>query len=710
MPAEQANTLDEVVAKGGDLAALRALSKSELQQALKGLGYTKLGERVRVAAAIVDAAAAVPAAALPSPPAPPAAADTESPVDEVDGDRTMVMHGAVQDIFDDGGLLKTTLRAGDASIAVPPPLSKVKVRYIASLLPECRRFEAVVREFVLGEHEVPKGLEKCVGTMRRGETCELICRAEYAYGSEGRAPDVPPGASIRYEVELISMVLPKKERSEYTAADKIALANELKAKGTREFSSGLWLEAQVSYHEASRLLLTEYDELVAEPGAEVASRQLLVACLLNIAQCALKREEWSAAERACTETLERLADPLGTEKESNVKALYRRAKARVGRSEFRDARTDLRAVLAVQPGSREVRELWESIKDKEQTATKSEDKVYGRMTSKLLYREYNVGRKRLSTYPRAFLDLTIDGVRMPRIVFELFVDRAPKACENFRCLCTGERGVSDRGTRLHYKGTKFHRALTTDDLPPEYINESADGTGRNFEIWKGFLVQGGDITHGDGTGGESIWGEPFEDELPLDYVRHSGPGLLSMAGSLPMRDKASEEMMHVPHRNTSQFFITTKAKNAAQGGSAIRHFDGIHVCFGRVVEGMSTVNKIHKCTVDPAAFHAIEERHTVEIVDGGQLQSKAEAELEREEAEFQKLNPVFMIPDKKDKDADEDEPAEIISRATWAALGAGDADQPATANKPPPPPPKPPPPKPTPEDEAIISAEIEDDD
>lgn len=695
MPAEQSDTLAEVVAKGGDLAALRALSKSELQQALKELGYAKLGERVRLTAVI--AAAEVPAASAPEP-----------PVDEEACDRTMVMHGAVQDIFDDGGLLKTTLRTGDASTSMPPRFSKVKVRYIASLLPDCRRFEAAVREFVLGEHEVPKALEKCIGTMRRGETCELICRAEYAYGAVGRPPDVPPGASIRYEVELISMVLPKKDRSEYTAAEKVALANELKAKGTREFGSGLWLEAQVSYHEASRLLLTEYEELVAEPGAEAASRQLLVACLLNIAQCALKRDEWSAAERACTETLERLTDPLGLEKESHIKALYRRAKARTGRSEFRDARADLKAVLALQPSSREARELWESLKDREQSASRSEEKVYGLMTSKLLYREYNVGRRRLSSYPRAFLELSIDGVRMPRIVFELFVDRAPKTCENFRCLCTGERGVSTRGTRLHYKGTKFHRAVPTDDLPPEYINESADGTGRDFEMWKGFLVQGGDISHGDGSGGESIWGDPFEDELPLDYVCHSGPGLLSMAGSLPMRDKASEEMMHVPHRNTSQFFITTKAKNAAQGGSAIRHFDGLHVCFGRVVEGMSTVNQIHKCLVDPAAFHAIDERHSVEIVDCGHLKSKEDAELERDQAEIQKLH---RASDPR-QEADEDEAVEVITRATWAVLGAGATDRAALARPQSPAlPPKLELPKPTPKDGgAIISAEIDEQD
>jgi len=700
MPAAD-DVLADVVAHGGELATLRVLAKADLLQALKALGYSKLGDRMRVASAIADCSAAAAAA-----PSASAASDSSSTTVEDgrdDGKRTMVMHGAVQDICDDGGLLKTTLRAGDNSASVPPPLSKVKVRYIASLLPECLRFEALVKEFHVGEHEVPKGLERCVGTMRKGETCELICRAEYAYGDAGRPPDVPPGASIRYEVELISVVLPKKERSEYTAADLVQAALELKSKGTSAFSSGLWLEAQVAYHEASRLLLTPYDVLVAVPGKEAESRSLLVACLLNAAQCALKREEWYAAEKLCSEVLERLSDPLGAEREQNAKALFRRAKARIGRSEFKLARADVKVAHGLTPSSREVRDLWDSIKEREETSTASEDQVYARMTSKLMYREYNVGKKKLSSYPRVYLEVAIDGVRLPRIVFELFVDRAPKTCENFRCLCTGEKGTSERGTRLHYKGTKFWRGLTIDDLPPEFINESADGTGRQFEIWKGFLVQGGDITGGDGTGGESIYGEPFEDELGnYDYVKHTHPGLLSMAGSLPMRDKAAEEYMHVPHNNTSQFFITTKAKNQAQGGQGILHFDGRHCCFGKVVEGMKTVNKMNKVPVNAALFHAFLDEHKVEIVDCGQLLSEEEMEAKREEDEFQKLNPVFMIPDKKD----EEEAVEVISRATWAGLGAGEADEPF---KPTHPPHRPPPAKPTPEDDAIRSAEIEDD-
>ena len=107
----------------------------------------------------------------------------------------------------------------------------------------------------------------------------------------------------------------------------------------------------------------------------------------------------------------------------------------------------------------------------------SEKEVYERMTTKLVYKEYNIGRAKLSAYPRVYFDLEINGRRLPnRVIFELFIDRCPKTCENFRALCTGELGVSSRtGTKLHYKGTRFHRAFNVDDSPPEFMNESADG-------------------------------------------------------------------------------------------------------------------------------------------------------------------------------------------------------------------------------------------
>ena len=149
MPGE--DLITDLKSRGGDVTTLAALARADdksLQQTLKALGYLKLGERARVLTALkaVPEVLDVSDAAAPS----TAPEDDDEPV----GDSTMVMHGAVVDIHDDGGLLKTTLRQGDAATGTPPPLSKCKVRYIGSVLPQCVRFEAVVKEFHMGEQQV----------------------------------------------------------------------------------------------------------------------------------------------------------------------------------------------------------------------------------------------------------------------------------------------------------------------------------------------------------------------------------------------------------------------------------------------------------------------------------------------------------------------------------------------------------------------------
>lgn len=107
--------------------------------------------------------------------------------------------------------------------------------------------------------------------------------------------------------------------------------------------------------------------------------------------------------------------------------------------------------------------------------------------------------------PRVFFDLAVGTKPVGRIVMELFSDLVPKTAENFRALCTGERGLGKEGIPLHYKGSTFHRVI------------------------KQFMIQGGDFTRGDGTGGESIYGTKFPDEaFPL---QHDKPFLLSMANS-----------------------------------------------------------------------------------------------------------------------------------------------------------------------------------
>ncbi|KAL8833389.1 MAG: hypothetical protein Q9170_004299 [Blastenia crenularia] len=182
-----------------------------------------------------------------------------------------------------------------------------------------------------------------------------------------------------------------------------------------------------------------------------------------------------------------------------------------------------------------------------------------------------------SSRSRVYFDIEIGNKKEGRITFELHnrgnlvilysIDLVvPKTADNFRALCTGEKGTGKSGKPLSYKGSIFHRVI------------------------KGFMIQGGDFTAGNGTGGESIYGEKFEDEN--FKLKHEKPLLLSMANA-------------GPGTNGSQFFVTTVPTP---------HLDGKHVVFGEVLDGKGIVRKVENLKTQ--ADKPIQD---VKIVDCGQL-------------------------------------------------------------------------------------------
>jgi len=163
---------------------------------------------------------------------------------------------------------------------------------------------------------------------------------------------------------------------------------------------------------------------------------------------------------------------------------------------------------------------------------------------------------------RVFLEIDVGDSTPPgRVELLLFMEHYPKTAENFRAVCTGEKGKGRLGKMLHYKGSYFHR------------------------IVPGFVCQGGNC-----TGGQSIYGFSFKDEWTNGYIEHSQPGLLSMANA--GRDTQN-----------SQFFITLRS---------CRHLDGRHVVFGQVVEGIEVVRRMEKAG----------SRSRPQIVDCGEVSSK----------------------------------------------------------------------------------------
>ena len=470
-----------------------------------------------------------------------------------------------ENVTDDGLVKKATLRATSMKVPLyPVDGMELKVHYTGTLPYvegadepfDCSRKRKTPFTFTLGHGAVIAGWDEAFCKVAVGETALIEVGPAYGYGSEGHPPVIPPDAHLRFEVELLSAAVKKKELHQLTAEEKYELSTLHKAKGLELFAAKEWKGARRAFAEAVHYCdastYTRNDKPLPDDVAAV-----YLSCHLNASQCALNAKEWPAAAAYATRAVRLRPD--------SVKALYRRGVARSRMGLLDEARADLKKAAALDPKNKPVRVAWAELKTLVAEQTKGQkttfkgafDKVslFGDKPSNVLHPSETENPYvffRIRALPKggegdAAAAEGFDGT----LVLRVYEDSHPKTAKNFLALARGDKGRGRVfGKPLAYAGTPIHR------------------------VAKDFMIQGGDVVAGDGTSGESIYGKTFKDEHT--HLKFDAPGCLSMANS-------------GPDTNQSQWFITC---------DEAPHLDGKHVVFGKLVAGMAFLKQLANLDAD----------------------------------------------------------------------------------------------------------------
>lgn len=374
--------------------------------------------------------------------------------------------------------------------------------------------------------------------MKKGEKSEFIFSPEYAYKDKGAGEKIPPNATLHFEIELIDILPPQKKLEDMDFPEKLAKAKKLKEEGAEKFKEKNFIWATEKFTKALKYI-GDADKTKDEHKEGI---EVLFNLYTNLANCNNNLGYYKATVNFIEGALQLKVTP---------KCYYFRGVALVHLNELEKAEKDynelVKLVAANDPG---VESLKKAIEDKKALLLSKEKKISRSMFRKGLYDDKEIPAANAPTEPnpknpKVFMNIKIGDKPAERVEFELFKDKVPKTAENFRCLCTGEKG-----DKLWYKGSIFHRVI------------------------KNFMIQGGDFENANGTGGKSIYGDRFDDENFL--YNPSREGLLAMANS-------------GANTNGSQFFVTLKDTP---------WLNGKHVVFGMVTKGLEVIKEIEKVETD----------------------------------------------------------------------------------------------------------------
>jgi len=424
--------------------------------------------------------------------------------------------------------MKTIIEAAPEGAAGPPfQGAEVTAHYTGTLESDGSKFDSSRDrgkpfQFTIGQGQVIKGWDEGFASMKVGEKAKLTIRSDYGYGSQAMGNDIPANSNLIFDVELLGFGEKEKSKSEMSPEECLAKAFKLKEEGTKEFMGGNHAVAAELYKKAADFV--DEDES-GEPLPD-DERDMYVKCWGNAAMCYVKGKDWPDVIYCCNKVLNRVPD----ESKTNIKVLYRLGLAKMQTGDLGEAKKNLMAAYKLDNKNKDVRKAIQELKVKNTEAKKKEKAQFGGIFGKVsMYddKKAPLVPNAKGDNPHVFFDVKQGDEDLGRIVMQLYADMTPKTAENFRALCTGEKGDGISGKPLHYKGSIFHRVI------------------------KDFMIQGGDFTNADGTGGEVSY---FCDNL-----LHNAPICRLMKWCSPLSN-------HVSRVFTARNFLTKTSKSSIPRG------------------------------------------------------------------------------------------------------------------------------------------------